>query len=357
MVNGSEVAAARGYLAANRPKTALAYIGGYLASRPDDVEALCVLTQTQLALGDSAGAWVTARHLIELDSHNEWAWRLYSVAAASVGHWEESRRAAHVARDVEPEEWRTHAQIVQADMWAHAITKATYAEARIAIGLAPDEPEVFIMAGNLAMADLNFKRAEEAFTTALSIDPNHIEALNRLAVARLHRGKVSDAAVSLMDLLADDPESKRTFVRLRGAAKKALDRINGLLWLPVILGVATILCLGFGPEIDVLSTVSRLLVATEVILSVAGIAFYVARIKKAMGDQFSRFVRSVPRLSISLVVFAALQAVAVMFLLSVVVLVALPSVTPIFLCIYLAWGMLLLFVCVVAAAATHKTLH
>ena len=158
-----------------------------VAVEPQDSRAWCLLAAAHLGNGQYQEAAKAAGRAVTLAPSDDWPYRLASTAQAHLGHITAARAAATEACKLAPGNWRAHLCLAQAELagyvkfnaWEEGASPAQRAIAS-ALRLAPDEPDVHVVAGRLSFA-LGRRRAARAhLERALALDPVHSGALNEL---------------------------------------------------------------------------------------------------------------------------------------------------------------------------------
>lgn len=154
-----------------------------VAANASDVRAWCLLAQACLGADSDADALDAARRASSLAPDDEWPQRLASVALCELGRYEEGLKAALEAVRLAPILWQPHLRVAMATQHLRRFDQAADALAR-ATQLGPLQPEVFVAAGNLALARGRVGEAEVGFRRALALDPQSVGAHDGLA--RMH---------------------------------------------------------------------------------------------------------------------------------------------------------------------------
>ena len=207
MPTANSVARAAVFLDAGRPDEALTLLSAHLASEPDDVRALCLITRAYVATGHAQEGVASGKRAVSLAPDSEWALRALASAFSTLGRHADAKAAAVRARELAPNSWLTHCQVASVDTTAKDITSETRVAALRAVQLAPNEPLAHYQLGNVALAMSELDSAESAYRRALALDPQMEPARNNLAIVTLRQGSAGAAAASFVDILADNPTS------------------------------------------------------------------------------------------------------------------------------------------------------
>ena len=171
-----------------------------IAGDPRNAHAWCLMARAQLGQDRPRAALQAARAAGSLASDQEWPRRLESMALIHLGRDDEAADAAQHAVRLAPQRWYAHAQL------AHALAhdQPRLEDARVAadraLELGPLEAGAHIAAGAVAAAAGRRDDAVEAFSMALSIDPENSVAHNELARLRGRKRILGKPAGGMRDL-------------------------------------------------------------------------------------------------------------------------------------------------------------
>jgi Flp pilus assembly protein TadD len=230
---------ARTLLDLRRPEQAVELVQRHLAQHPSDAEALCLLATAHHDLGQDVLALDAANRARAAAPDWEYPHRLASSALLRAGRAADAADAARHARALQPDLWATHAQLAYA-LGACLRWDEAYDAAVAAVSLAPQEAEAHACGGYAAMGREWWDVAERALLRALELDPQHAGAHNNLAVVRLKRRQVGEAARGFSASAAADPTD----------SEEALGNLLGVLWRAVfpvhagLLAGVTVLVIG-----------------------------------------------------------------------------------------------------------------
>src|SRR4051812_21356939 len=210
-----------------------------LAGQPENELAWCLLAQCELGLGRYDQALAAAGQAAALAPDHEWPHRLVSFAASQLGRPGPAVRAAREAVRLEPEMWQTQVRLAAAvgrlgagpHRWNRR-SRSSRAEAGLAadraLALAPEEPQVQLIYGLVAATAGRRAVAEQAYRTALHLDPQHSGARHLLASLRLqHRGGpggLAEAATGFAAALSADPTAQMSRQSLELTLRSFLGR-------------------------------------------------------------------------------------------------------------------------------------
>ena len=170
-----------------RTAEAIALLRALLAEDPDDLDALGLLGEVQLADHDPDGALATASTAIGLDPERALPHRQASIAASRRGLHREAIAHAEEAVALDPYDYRGFVALARALLRAKRdIERARHVAVR-AIVLAPDEAEPHLVFGMVSRTEREDVAAEAAFRRVLQIAPANIAAHNELARLRVRR--------------------------------------------------------------------------------------------------------------------------------------------------------------------------
>jgi Flp pilus assembly protein TadD len=210
---------ARAYISAERWDEALALLASHLARQPDDVDALCLTAQCHIGRADPVAAEQAARAALALDPDREWVHRLLAIALGERRDFDAARAHADEAVRQLPWSWLPHRQRAEVDINERKVTAATWAAARRAIELAPDEALTHQTLGRVALLAKDNRTAIASFREALRLDPSSSTDRNNLAVAELRRRRIWSAGAHLVGALRLDPTSALTLNNLRAVLR------------------------------------------------------------------------------------------------------------------------------------------
>jgi tetratricopeptide (TPR) repeat protein len=192
---------ARAMIDVGRFDDAITLLGPVVAAEPDNDRAWALLAQAHIGAQRPAEGLAAAGQALQLDPASAWAHRLRSIALRMTGHADAAMQPATEACRLEPHSWLNHLNLAQASLAASkdphnlagAVQAATDASAN-ARRLAPNEPSVHYVSGQVSRARGQAQEAVSHFRQVLALDPEHSGALNELGRIDLDRGRSGAAA-------------------------------------------------------------------------------------------------------------------------------------------------------------------
>ena len=188
-------------VAAGRFADAAALIAAVLAADPDNSGAWSLLAQAHLGAGQLTEALAAANRAAQLDPASAWPHRLRSIAQRRGGQIRDALDAAAEACRLEPHHWINHLNMAQAGLAAAELAggpnsglEVAQQASSIARQLAPNEPSVHYVSGQISRALGDPEAARAYFEQTLALDPEHSSAVNELGRLTLESGKAGDAA-------------------------------------------------------------------------------------------------------------------------------------------------------------------
>lgn len=174
-----------------------ALLGPHIASHPDDAEALNLLARCLRRLGDKAGALRAVDDALRCDPMSRSSWIVRADTLADFGAMADAERSAREAIRLDPGHWGGHATLASVLSRANSGRgsrgdkrrgREAYDCARHAVSLAPETAYAHCLVGITAHELRQYKIAEEAYRTALRLDPEDATARHNLALLELkHR--------------------------------------------------------------------------------------------------------------------------------------------------------------------------
>ena len=189
-------------LGAGRFSEAIGIIAPVVAAEPENGRAWALLAQAQLGAGQPGEGLTAASRAIALDPALAWPHRLRSIALRRTGHGPEAVAAAFEACQLEPGHWMNHFNLAQAALTAtgyespEGVSALGLAERASATAreLAPNEPSVHYVCGQVSRAAGDKRAARAHFERTLALDPEHSSAINELGRLKLESGHSAAAA-------------------------------------------------------------------------------------------------------------------------------------------------------------------
>jgi tetratricopeptide (TPR) repeat protein len=202
MSGTAELSRADVMLGAGRFAEAITLIAAVLAAEPDNGRAWSLLAQAQIGAGQPAEGLAAADRAVQLDPASAWAHRLRSIAQRRTGQPREALDAATEACRLEPHHWMSHLNLAQAALATAGSSPAgdssglelAQQASSTARQLAPNEPSVHYVSGQVSRALGDPAAARAHFERTLALDPEHSSAVNELGRLTLEFGKPGEAA-------------------------------------------------------------------------------------------------------------------------------------------------------------------
>jgi len=297
------------YLDIGQPRLAVPLLASYLASHPDDSQALSYLAQAFSELGEASQARDASLQSLKINPTNNHALRLLAFAYADLGKIKDARIAAEEAQRVAPDYWLTHLTRARIDLTPGGGTKGSQAAVKKLLELAPDVAESHVVAADhilIAEGPVVYEeeraQARQHLERALAIDPQNAQAvasLSRLELGTRWRG-AEGARVALRALAMDptNPANRSLLYTTLTASIK---------WIPravVVLLIFDLLVGGIledGKEPGSLSGFAAVAVVGAV-LAVAFTVTVLARLVASVKPRTMTLVRAIPRVSAVLVI-------------------------------------------------------
>ncbi|MEZ4265019.1 MAG: tetratricopeptide repeat protein [Myxococcota bacterium] len=199
---------------------ALPLLDRFLERQPDHATATYFRADCHLRMGEVKRARSGFERVLVLSPNNAWAYHGLSRIAEGTGQRAEAMESALKALELGPEQW----EIVS---WVGTLlrrsgqAKEALARHDKAAELAPTEAEVHVERGRDLWVLQRLEDAEDAFTTAISRDPEHADArlglaavLTALGVRSRAAGDLGDGRQHLRHALAVKPDYEPATVNL-----------------------------------------------------------------------------------------------------------------------------------------------
>lgn len=203
---GAAADEATALLGAGRPQEALDVLDRALLELPDDPVLLTVVAVALDALDEAEQA---ERVVLLALAQRETAPALRLLSALSVRRgdsataWNAAVRAAEIA----PDDRSAHAAVASAAVVAGYPIDVAIRAARAAVQLGSDDPESWVLLGDVLTVAHHTEEAAAAYASALEVDPTSATARERLGEAQLAAGKPGEAAAHFVDLLQERPDA------------------------------------------------------------------------------------------------------------------------------------------------------
>ncbi|MDT0332072.1 tetratricopeptide repeat protein [Nocardiopsis lambiniae] len=204
---------AMGLLEANRPRQALEAVEEELGRDPGSDLSWALKGRCHLHLDENEEALAALSRALGLGNRSTGLLTMTSTALSRVGRPEEALEIANELLRAEPQVASHHLLAGRAMAEIHRAGHPALTEwsrnaalaARTARGLNGLDPWTHSMAGYVFLRIGAAHSAEEAFRTALSLDPQEDQAIRGLAVIDAHRGRMRRAGRRGEQVLALDP--------------------------------------------------------------------------------------------------------------------------------------------------------
>jgi len=208
-----DLARASAMLDVKRYSQAASLLAVVVAADPENGRAWCLLAAAHLGNGLYQEAAAAATRAITLAPSDDWPYRLASFAQMHLGNITAARTAATEACNLAPHNWQAHLCLAQAELagyvkfnaWEQGAGPAQQAIAS-ALRLAPDEPDVHVVAGQVSFARGRSAAARNHQERALALNPAHSGALNELGRIKARHFAHAQAARHFMHAAQSAPE-------------------------------------------------------------------------------------------------------------------------------------------------------
>lgn len=220
------LARANQYVELGRWHEATGELAAVLAGEPQSVEALCLLGQCQLNLGDAHAAHRSATAAIRVAPDAEWAHRVNSVALGRMGRPREAVAAAWEAVRLAPHTAEAHGRYAAALLDLGGPPDEARAAADRAVALAPHSPRAHVVQGVVAGRQGRRREERDAYLRALELDPHHAGALSNLAALDADRGRLGGASQLVTAALRSDPHHASALAILDALGARLVRRLT-----------------------------------------------------------------------------------------------------------------------------------
>lgn len=229
------MARASSYVDLGRWRDAAVELGLVLAAQPQSAEALCLLAQCLLHLGDDEEARRAAESALTVAPDSEWAHRLRSLVLQRQGRHQEAVAAAWEAVRLAPQLADTHSRYAAALIQLDGPPDEARAAADRAVMLAPHSPGAHVVQGVAAGRQGRVIEERDAYRRALELDPTHATALSNLAALDANRGRLGGASRFLTAALRNDPHHETALALLDVVGVRLLRRLTVVTMLAGVL--------------------------------------------------------------------------------------------------------------------------
>jgi len=200
------LARARAMLDVSRYDQAASLLANIVAADPEDSRAWCLLARAHAGKGQYEDAAAAANRAVTLAPADDWPHRLASNAFLHLGNTMVALRAANEACRLAPHEWRAHICLAQAALATRGQFDTAERAAANARAMAPNEPDVHFVSGQVSLAHGDRKAARAHQERALALDPAHGGALNELGRIKLSRAHTASAARHFLQAARSAPQ-------------------------------------------------------------------------------------------------------------------------------------------------------
>ena len=200
------IARAEGLLDLRRPADAVPLLDQAARLQPQALRPQALLARAFLDLGDRPCARAAIGRAIAIDPGHEWPHRLASILSLREGKKPEALAAREASR-LGPE-IREALYLLGTTQLACAQRAEAQETAVRLVGAHPSYVEGHRLLGDVALAEKAWQRAEAHFRQALALEPQHLVALNNLAVALQRQGREEEAYALFEQAARQDPSSE-----------------------------------------------------------------------------------------------------------------------------------------------------
>ncbi|MDF5755366.1 tetratricopeptide repeat protein [Spongiactinospora sp. TRM90649] len=221
---------------------------------------------SRLGAGQPEAALEAARSAIDRDPRLEWGHRIASLALERLGQDEDAVDHAERAVRLAPGSWAARLRLARALCRLPGRWRESWTQAAKALWFAPEEPDVRVLVGDLALVRGEHRRAAVAYRAALRGDPDHPGARINLGLTMLrwerahgpyHEHPGHPGHPDHPDHAVDPKDAART----RRAFEMWTRQVRVLLAVAIALVAAT----AFGAELSAEARVGGLLLLLPVI--------------------------------------------------------------------------------------------
>lgn len=177
-----------------RHEQAAALAARHLAGDPDDATALVLLARCRHHLGDEQQALTLLERALHAAPESVDAWLAHTHVLLALKEYEQAEGSARRAVELAPHHWGSHYTLgivldraVRNRVLDRKRRRAANESARTAAALAPEESDAHLLVGYTAHRSGNHRVAQQAYETALRLNPGSSEAHNNLSLLLLRR--------------------------------------------------------------------------------------------------------------------------------------------------------------------------
>jgi tetratricopeptide (TPR) repeat protein len=225
---GTAIAMAAARFQLGDAQAAAELLGPVLATEPDNVRALVLMTHAQLALKRPQIAYQSAYRAVEVAPESAETLSALSRAFTGLDRHYEAVELAQQAMRIEPENAYRHNRLAWALLGDGRRSVEAEHAARKAVALDPNEAD-FRITYAMVMKQLNYEdRARQALHDALALEPDNAVAQHELATLDVvHRnpfalGRLARGASGLAVALRSDPSQQASKFMLDVALRRFL---------------------------------------------------------------------------------------------------------------------------------------
>ncbi|MFE6843582.1 tetratricopeptide repeat protein [Streptomyces sp. NPDC057686] len=231
-----------------RHEQAAALAAQHLAGHPDDADALVLLARCRHRLGDDQQALTAVEHALRVAPGSVSGWLVRTHVLLALKEYKQAEESARRAVELAPQYWASHYTLgsVLDRSGRRKHKRAAHESARRAVALAPEESDAYVLLGLTAHHTRGYHLAQQAYETALRLNPENNTAHNNLALLHLRRqwrrpGSWARAAEGFVQAAALDVDDRHARHNLE---KMAWASLTGSRWvafagaLAVALGTA-----------------------------------------------------------------------------------------------------------------------
>lgn len=173
-----------------RYEQAAALAAQHLAADPDDATALVLLARCLHRLGDEQQALTTVERALRVEPESVSAWLMHTHILLALKEYKQAESSARRAVELAPQHWGSHytlGTVLDRAVRVKRKRAAAYESARTAAALAPEESDAHFLVGLTAHRTGNHRVAQQAYETALRLNPDSSAAHYNLSLLHLRR--------------------------------------------------------------------------------------------------------------------------------------------------------------------------
>lgn len=208
-----------------------------LAANPEQPGLLTLFANVRLQQDDYATAEASVLAALKVAPHNEYALRVYSRVLEESDRLDEAVDVARRAAERYPLSTYSlgnYARLLD----AAGREKDALPVVEDALQLAPHDPELLTLRGDILIMHLEIAKAEADYRAALSVDPEHVDALAGIGKLRLVMFRRWSAIDQFLGVARIDPaDSGQALDAIGQVLKRVLRRAT---WFALIVALAVI---------------------------------------------------------------------------------------------------------------------